>query len=302
VLGAGALRPALLATAPAVGFLLVAILAAAAAVRAGIPARLAAVLAGASRGRPFVLYSLVCAATAAATAAVSLDGAVVFLVPTVLELGRYGIPRRPLLLGVVAVANAFSLALPEGNPANLLVLGRLGVGAGEYVSRALPAGAAAAFLCALAVGVLERDRLRADVGEAVPIAASARLARGAAAVLRLGVQLSSLLVLLIPLAADVPVPELGGIVGRLAVASAAAAAACVANNLPAAAAAAAVGGPSAFAALAGLSVGALAAEHGSVATLLAGDLAGTRAHDRRLAPVAAAALALAVLLLWARGA
>src|SRR5581483_242654 len=220
--------------------------------------------------------------------------------PTVLELGRYGIPRRPLLLGVVAVANAFSLALPEGNPANLLVLGRLGVGAGEYVSRALPAGAAAAFLCALAVGVLERDRLRADVGEAVPIAASARLARGAAAVLRLGVQLSSLLVLLIPLAADVPVPELGGIVGRLAVASAAAAAACVANNLPAAAAA--VGGPSAFAALAGLSVGALAAEHGSVATLLAGDLAGTRAHDRRLAPVAAAALALAVLLLWARGA
>lgn len=302
MLGTGTLRPALVATVPAVGFLLVALLAAAVAVNAGIPARLAAALAGASRGRPFVLYSLVCAATAAATATVSLDGAVVFLVPTVLELGRYGAPRRPLLLGVVVVANAFSLALPEGNPTNLLVLGRLGVGAADYASRALPAGAAATLLCALAVAVLERDRLRAGVGETAAIAGPARFDRGAAAVLRLAVQLSSLLVLLIPLAADVRVPEVGGLAAELAVAGAAAAAACVANNLPAAAAVAAVGGPAAFAALAGLSVGALATEHGSVATLLAGDLAGTRAYDRRLAPVAAAALALAVLLLWARGA
>jgi len=301
VLGSGTLRPALVATAPAVGFLLVALLAAAVAVGAGVPARAAAALAAASRGRPFVLYSLVCAATAAATATVSLDGAVVLLVPTVLELGRYGAPRRPLLLGVVVVANAFSLGLPEGNPTNLLVLERLGVGAGEYASRALPAGAAAALLCALAVAVLERRRLRTPAGEAA-IAAPVRLGCGAAAVLRLGVQLTALLVLLIPLAAHVRVPALGGIAGELAVAGAAAAASCLANNLPAAAAAAAIAGPGAFAALAGLSVGALAAEHGSVATLLAGDLAGMRAYDRRLAPVATAALVLAVVLLWARGA
>jgi Na+/H+ antiporter NhaD/arsenite permease-like protein len=302
VLGTGMLRPALVATAPAVGFLLVALLAAGAAVGAGIPARLAAALAEVSRGRPFLLYSLVCAATAAATATVSLDGAVVFLVPTVLELGRFGAPRRPLLLGVVVVANTFSLALPEGNPTNLLVLGRLGVDAGGYTSRALPAGAAAAVICALAVALLERGRLRASGGEPTSGVAPAGLARGAAAVLRLGAQLTSLLVLLIPLAEHVRAPELGGIAGELAAACAAAAASCVANNLPAAAAAAAVGGPGAFAALAGLSVGALATEHGSVATLLAGDLAGIRAYDRRLAPVAAAALGVAVLLLWARGA
>ena len=51
--------------------------------------------------------------------------------------------------------------------------------------------------------------------------------------------------------------------------------------------------------LAGVSVGALATEHGSVATLLAGELAGARAYERRLVPVVAAALALATILLYA---
>ena len=44
---------------------------------------------------------------------------------------------------------------------------------------------------------------------------------------------------------------------------------------------------------------ALATEHGSVATLLAGELAGVRAYERRLVPVVAAALAVATVVLYA---
>ena len=117
--------------------------------------------------------------------------------------------------------------------------------------------------------------------------------------LRLGVQLTSLLVLLIPAAASLPALHVAGIGGALAVAGLTAAAACLANNLPASAAvAAALTGPAAYAALAGVSVGALGTEHGSVATLLAGDLAGARAYDRRIVPFVAAALAAATALLW----
>jgi hypothetical protein len=45
--------------------------------------------------------------------------------------------------------------------------------------------------------------------------------------------------------------------------------------------------------------GRLVTEHGSVATMLAGELAGTRAYERRLVPVVAVALALATILLYA---
>ena len=83
-----------------------------------------------------------------------------------------------------------------------------------------------------------------------------------------------------------------GVAGALAISAATAAAAAAVNNLPASAAvAAAFSGPAAYAALAGVSVGALATEHGSVATLLAGELAGESAYERRLVPVVAAALA-----------
>jgi arsenical pump membrane protein len=302
-LGVGSLSPALVATAPTVGFLLVAVAAAATAVRLGLAARLATLLARGSRGRAGTLYVLVCLVTAAATAAVSLDGAVVLLVPVTLELAeRFGAPLRPLLLGVVAVANAFSLGLPEGNPTNLVVLLRLGSGLGGYALRALPAAAAAAVLCAAGVAWFERRSLTAGGAvEPEPRSgrAQVRLASGFGAVLRLGLQLSALLVVLIPLIRHFHLPALGGLVGALAVAGAAAAAAALVNNLPASAAiAAGLGGPAAYAALAGVSVGALVTEHGSVATLLAGELAGTRAYERRLVPVVAVALAVATMLIW----
>jgi hypothetical protein len=64
-------------------------------------------------------------------------------------------------------------------------------------------------------------------------------------------------------------------------------------------AALATSGPGAYAALIGLSVGALATAHGSVATLIARDLANERRPwSRAWAPAAATAVTLATLVLW----
>jgi hypothetical protein len=64
-------------------------------------------------------------------------------------------------------------------------------------------------------------------------------------------------------------------------------------------AALATSGPGAYAALIGLSVGALATAHGSVATLIARDLAGdSRPWARTWAAPTVAAVGLATLVLW----
>ena len=91
-------------------------------------------------------------------------------------------------------------------------------------------------------------------------------------------------------------------VGLLAVALAAGAAAAVANNLPASVSAAALlaAGPTAYAASIGLAVGALATPQGSVATLIATDLAGPDAPAlpiRYLAALACTGVLVATLLL-----
>ena len=66
------------------------------------------------------------------------------MVPVVLALARRAPElRRPLLFGTVAVANAFSLALPQGNPANVVVMERSGLGPADFVAHLmLPALAA----------------------------------------------------------------------------------------------------------------------------------------------------------------
>jgi hypothetical protein len=76
------------------------------------------------------------------------------------------------------------------------------------------------------------------------------------------------------------------------------------NNLPASVWATALlaAGPPAYAATIGLAVGALATPQGSVATLLASQLTGPAAPTVevcRLAPLAAAAVIAATLVLWA---
>jgi arsenical pump membrane protein len=292
-------RDALVATMPMLLFLTAALGVAGLAERLGFADRAAAALARAGGGRTTRLYGLVCASAALLTCVVSLDGAVVFLVPVVRALARRcGVAFPPFFVGTVAVANAASLAVPEGNPTNLVVMSRLGVSPAAFLAHLFLPGLVAAALCALVplrqlgarrytVHALERER-PAGFGLFVPW--------------RIGAQMAGLLATLDRLAPSLPLHG-GGLAALLAVAVGTAGASALANNLPVSAsvAALATAGPGAYAALVGLSVGALATPHGSVATLIARDLAGDegkRRWTRLWAPVAAAVVACATLLLW----
>jgi Na+/H+ antiporter NhaD/arsenite permease-like protein len=288
--GGSVARDTLVAVGPMLLFLTVALGVAALAERAGLAERAAARLA-AARG-PRRLYALVCASSALLTCVVSLDGAVVLMVPLVRAVSRRtGVPAPPLLAGAVAVANAASLAVPEGNPTNLVVMSRLGLSPQQFLGHLFLPGLAAALLCALVP-------LR-GLGDAAPPVAHTR----APFVVpwRIGAQMTGLLAALDGIAPTVSLRG-AGLVALLAVAGATAAAAALANNLPVSAsvAALATAGPGAYAALIGLSVGALATAHGSVATLIARDLSCDRRPWARVwTPAAAAAVALATLVLWA---
>src|SRR3954452_761477 len=133
--GAGGGGSALTTAGPPIAFLAAVMGLALLAEHAGLAARLAGLLASAGRGRTIVLFAWVCAACAALTAALSLDGAVVVMLPVIAALvRRHGAPLRPLLLGVVGVANCFSAALPAGNPTNLVVMARLGLSPGGFAA------------------------------------------------------------------------------------------------------------------------------------------------------------------------
>jgi Na+/H+ antiporter NhaD/arsenite permease-like protein len=241
----------------------------------------------------------VCLLTAVLTALVSLDGAVVQMAPVVVELQRrFGAPVRALLLGVVAVANASSLALPEGNPTNLVVIERLGLPLGRAAATTLVPGLVAALLCAAAIAWKERGSLAEPLHGAGEASAPSALAPGLLGVARVVLQIAALLVVLLPLGrVDVRGDGLGSLLGVTLVVSALAA---LANNLPASSIVAAglVPGPAAYAALVGLSVGALATPQGSVATLIAGDIAAERPHARVLLPAAPAAALAATFVVW----
>ncbi|MGN6378940.1 MAG: SLC13 family permease [Gaiellales bacterium] len=131
-------------------FLTAAMWMAAEADRCGLANRMAGVLERASAGRGARLYAGVCVATAGLTALLSLDGAVVVMLPALRALERRGAAMRPLLLGTVAVANASSMALPQGNPSNLLVMSRMGLGAAGYTRAMLLPGMAATVIAAAA--------------------------------------------------------------------------------------------------------------------------------------------------------
>jgi Na+/H+ antiporter NhaD/arsenite permease-like protein len=226
------------------------------------------------------------------TAVVSLDGAVVLMVPLVRALSRRcAVAPTPFFVGGVAVANAASLAVPEGNPTNLVVMSRLGLSPGQFVGHLFLPGLAAALVCALVPVRRLRD----------PAAPAAEGRASLVVPWRIGAQMTGLLAALDGIAPAVSLHG-GGLVALLAVAGGTAAAAALANNLPVSAsvAALATAGPGAYAALIGLSVGALATAHGSVATLIARDLSGDRRPWTRVwAPASAAAVLLATVLLWA---
>jgi hypothetical protein len=117
---------------------------------------------------------------------------------------------------------------------------------------------------------------------------------------RLSVQLTCLLVLIAWLG-KLPAPSPSGPLALLALALAIGAAAAIANNLPVSVSAGSLlaAGPGGYAATIGLGVGALATPQGSVATLIAADLAGPAGGGltaRRLALPALAGVLSATLV------
>src|SRR5919198_69136 len=157
--GVGELGSAFVSVGPAVAFLWAVMTLAVLAERSGLADGLAAGLIAAGRGSTLRLFCLVCAACAMLTAALSLDGAVVVMAPVLVALRRHGVPPRPLLLGTVAVANAFSAALPAGNPTNLVVMERLGMSPEGFVVRMAAPSLLATCVCVMAVMLLERRSL-----------------------------------------------------------------------------------------------------------------------------------------------
>jgi len=338
--------PAVRVVGPLIAFLGAALTLAGLVERSGLAERAARTLAAAARGSMAALYVAVCVLCAALTAAVSLDGAVVLMVPLVLVLSdRLGVAVRPLFLGVVAVANAFSIAVPQGNPTNLVLIGRLDLSPTAFVVHMFVPGLAAAMLCAAAVALLERRSLaasyRSPPRQASPFSraerhamfslAGAALAAWVAPIVgiapwwpfaaavglsvlvaaarprlvvpwRIATQVAALVIVIGSLGLRAPaVPS--GLLGLLVVVGVIAASAAVANNLPASVwAGALLAGPSGYAASIGLAIGPLATPQGSVATLIATDLAGDAAPRFPLlqfATISAGALITTTLLSWA---
>lgn len=323
------------------------------ATRAGLARRAAAAVTRAAGGRGSAVYALLCLGCCCLTATVSLDGAVVFLAPVVAELGsRSGRLSRTLALGTIGVANAFSLALPQGNPTNVVVAARLGLSPAAFVSHlALPA-LLATVVCAAAPALAGRKALRSRLvvaPRATPLAPAERLAaaalivaavgevaapwlgvapwwplctvaaltyavtsrRGTAPSLDVPWRLTGWIAVLAAASAicSVAVPrwQAGTTPALLGVAAAASVAASLLNNLPASVVLSGLlgaAGPTAFAALAGLTVGALATRRGSVATIVALERCGCDERDayaRLWAPTALLALVAAVFSLRLTG-
>ena len=338
-------RPALGVAVPLLAFLAAALTLAAAAAEAGLADRGAVLLARLAGGRTPALFALTCLACALVTWAVSLDGAVVLCVPLVTALRRHlAVSYAPFFVGVVAVANAASIAVPQGNPANLVVIERLGLSPAAFSAHMLLPGVLAAALCATAVAWRAGSALagryvapQADAGRLSPaerraggailLAAVAAFAAPLAGVApwwpftaaaaiglaggrprppivpwRVGAQVAGMLVVVEALGLHPHADGGTALVALLVVALGVGAAAAVANNLPVSASSASlVAGPAGYAATIGLAVGSLATPHGSVATLIATDLAGARApalRTRCLVQVAAAVVVAATAALW----
>jgi Na+/H+ antiporter NhaD/arsenite permease-like protein len=339
----GSAGPVIRVVGPLVMFLCAALSLARLVARSGLAERAARRLAAAAGGNALALYALACVLCAALTAAVSLDGSVVLMVPILLVLkDRFSAPIRPLFLGVVAVANAASIALPQGNPTNLVVIARLGLSPEAFAARMLLPGLAAAALCALLIAVIERrafTRYRPPRHERVPLSSDERRAAivlAAAAIAawiapifgippwwpfsavvalavarrrreltipsRIAIQVLALLIAIHSIGLTPP-PTPTGLLGLLEVAGVIAAVAAIANNLPASIwAGSLLAGQAGYAASIGLAIGSMATAQGSVATLIAADLAGDSAPTyptARFALIASSAVVIATLLVWA---
>jgi Na+/H+ antiporter NhaD/arsenite permease-like protein len=225
------------------------------------------------------------------------------MTPVIVELRRrFDAPFRPLLLAVVGLANASSVAVPEGNPTNLVVLRGLDVPLDTAAAEMFLPGLAATLVCLGLVAWSNRRALACRYGPVPGSGEGAPQVRaGLLAAVRSSLQVAAILVPLLPLAPLRP-GATGTLPQLLLVALACGGLAALVNNLPASAivATSLVPGPGALASLVGLSVAALATPHGSVATLVAGDLADAPACGRMLAPAAVLGTVAATVVLWAR--
>jgi arsenical pump membrane protein len=166
-----AVDPALAVAVPLTCFLTAVLWLSAECTRTGLHNRAAWELARFARGSRARLFAGVCAAAALLTCTLSLDGAVVVLVPALVVLRRrFDAPIRPLLLATIGVTNAFSMVTPQGNPTNLIAIKSLGISSIDFTrTMALP-GILAALLCIAVVARAERPRLAGTV--ALPPAAA----------------------------------------------------------------------------------------------------------------------------------
>lgn len=121
---------------------------------------------------------------------------------------------------------------------------------------------------------------------------------------RIAVQVGGLLIVTQALGLTVRASAVGALPELLAIAASIGAASALANNLPVSVCATGLltAGAPAYAASVGLAVGSLATPQGSVATLIANQLAGSTAPPlkvRLFAPLAALGVLAATLVLWA---
>lgn len=116
-------------------------------------------LAGAAPS-PLALFVSAAATIAVVAAVLNLDTAVVFLTPVVIHAARSrGQSELPLVIGCVLLSNAGSLLLPGSNLTNLIVLGQLHLGGGQYLVHMAVPWVASVLLTAGLIALAERRSL-----------------------------------------------------------------------------------------------------------------------------------------------
>jgi arsenical pump membrane protein len=150
----------------------------------GVFARLAAAIEPRTRGPVRHAFRLVFVLAAITAAALSNDAAILLVTPVVLELLRAVYPKRnpkflvPFAFAVFAAAGV--APLPTGNPMNLVVAERAGIGFNAYVAHMLPVALVGWIVAYAALAWTFRDALSDEapaLGEAPPMLPLSRTAR-----------------------------------------------------------------------------------------------------------------------------
>lgn len=175
------------------------------AAREGLFAEAGALAARVPGGGTALLASLL-VVTAAVTAVLNLDTAVVFMTPVLIHAARHrGLGEAPFLYGAVFMANSASLLLPGSNLTNLIVLAHDPVSGSTFAARLWPAWVVAVAITIVFVALVFRRALRtagARTEERPPFAPRAgTLAVAVSAVLVLVLSRPALPVLAVGLAA-----------------------------------------------------------------------------------------------------